>query len=235
MNRVGEILDQLLRGRSPLSPQEQRMAEEKQAEKHHAALDTLASERGVPSQREIRSLALRPEIDGACLVAVRSLLSWERKERTSGVLFLAGNPGCGKTVAASWAATHYAPTPRRSAPRVIGCAARFEYAAEYARISTARFGDDCERADVLRTSKLLVLDEAGIEHDPNAISELLIRRIADERVTILTTNLSSVETQARYCSTGTGAGRLFSRLAAQEIAGMPWFYWCNDGDRRLGL
>lgn len=234
MKTIGELLGGVF-GRLPMTSLEQQRKEERDAIQRARALDDLASLRGVPSQKAIRSLALQPELDGACLAAVRSVLAWDRSRSEGGVLFLAGDPGCGKTVAASWAATHYAPAPRRTAPRVIGCAARFDYASEYARISTARFGDDCERADVLRTAKLLVLDEAGIEHDPNAISELLIRRIADERVTIITTNMSNAEAQARYCATGTGAARLFSRLAAQDLAGMPWFYWCSDGDRRLGL
>lgn len=110
-----------------------------------------------------------------------------------------------------------------------------EYASEFSRIAAAKYGDEAEKAELLRSAKLLVLDEAGVEHDPNAIAELLIRRIADERLTLLTTNLSKDEIQARYCTAGTGAGRLLSRLAAQEIAGLPWVHWCNDGDRRLGL
>lgn len=201
-----------------------------------------ADGRGVPVHTGLRECVLREGLEGPCITAVRRAIAWQRT-RAPGfgggvVLFLSGDPGCGKTVALSWACARYIPPPlaRRPPGTTPGHAARFAYASDVVRLGSARFGPELAAAQELLGARLLCLDEAGIETDPSALAEQLIRRIADERPTLLATNLTPEQIEARYFAAGAGAGRLQSRLIAQqEIAGQPWLYVCTDADRRLGL
>lgn len=199
----------------------------------------LADLRGVPLHSQVRECALRSDLSGEAVAAVRAAVAWQRTNahKTGGgvVLFLSGDPGCGKTVALAWQCAHYDPPPlaRRPAGSIPGRAAKFAYAADVVRLGKAQFGPELAAAQELLGARLLCLDEAGLESDPSTLAEALIRRIAEERPTLLATNMTPTQIEERYFGAGAGAGRLQSRLAAQHLAGQPWIFACHDGDRRL--
>jgi hypothetical protein len=73
--------------------------------------------------------------------------------------------------------------------------------------------------------EILCIDELGIEQDPELLAECLIRRTNAGLVTLVSTNLSPDEVITRYLpNQGLSGRRLFSRLQAQDIAGMPWMH-----------
>lgn len=212
----------------------------RRAERERELLER-ADLRGVPTHARVRGCALRDALEGPCVDAVRAMLKWQQTNAVlvggGAVLCLSGDPGCGKTVALAWAATHYEPPPlaRRPTGAAPGRAAKFCYAHDLVRLARAQFGAEAEAARELASARLLCVDEAGVEADPNALAELLVRRVDAGYPTILATNLTRAQLDARYFADGTGAGRLQSRLAAQQLEGLPWLFECNDGDRRLGL
>jgi len=220
-------------------------AERKRAADQRAEWERAADARGVPAHEAMRACILRPDLDGSCITEVRRAVRWQReRKRAAGaavgggvVLFLSGDPGCGKTVALGWACARYVPPPLARRPRgtLPGDAARFAYASDVVRLARAQFGHELEQAQAILGVRLLCLDEAGVETDPSALAEILMRRIAEERPTILATNLTPEELEQRYFTSGAGAGRLQSRLVGQHVAGQPWVYVCTDADRRLGL
>jgi hypothetical protein len=211
--------------------------ERRATRERRAQLSELADLREVPPAPALRELVLRADLGGPALEAVRGALSFARRRRSTGgpVLVLSGDPGTGKTVALAWAAAHYEPEPlaRRPPGSLVGCAARFAYASDVARLARAQWGAEAEQYRVLAGARLLCLDEAGIESDPGAIAELLIRRIAEERVTLLASNLTLAQLSERYLASGAGAGRLQSRLAAQQLEGLPWCCELEGADQRL--
>lgn len=219
-------------------------AERKRASAQRAEWERAADARGVPVHEVLRDCILRPDLAGPCITEVRRAVRWQRERKITGgvggggvVLFLSGDPGCGKTVALAWACARYVPPPlaKRPAGKLPGDAARFAYASDVVRLGAARFGPELEQAQAILGARLLCLDEAGVESDPSLLAEQLMRRIADERPTLLATNLTPEQIEQRYFTSGAGAGRLQSRLVGQHVAGQPWLYVCTDSDRRLGL
>ncbi len=222
--------------------QARRAAAERSVADQRAEWERAADARGVPAHESLRECILRADIEGPCITEVHRAVRWQRERKTTGerggvVLFLSGDPGCGKTVALAWACAQYIPPPlaHRPAGKLPGDAARFAYTSDVVRLARAQFGHELEQAQAILGARLLCLDEAGIETDPSVLAEILMRRIADERPTILATNLTPEQLEARYFASGAGAGRLQSRLVGQHVAGQPWLYVCTDSDRRLGL
>lgn len=195
--------------------------EESQREARTRELRELLNGRGVPESARLRSLALDENLEGAAVDAVRGALEWGRKHRRGPVLFLSGGPGTGKTVAVAWAIAQ-------------NCLGRsvFRYARDAGRLATAQFGEEAKDAGALERVALLALDEAGLERDPGALVELLIRRVNADRPTLLTTNLEPPEIAARYFGTLEGGERLRSRIGGQKRSGCPWFHACGDVDLR---
>lgn len=206
-------------------------------ERARAARSEAADLREVPPTTALRELVLRADLGGPALEAVRAAFAFARGRKSTGgpVLVLSGDPGTGKTVALAWAATHYEPEPlaRKPPGGLVGSAARFAYASDVARLARAQWGAEAEQYRALATARLLCLDELGIESDPGAVAELLIRRIAEERTTLAASNLTPTQLSERYFASGAGAGRLQSRLAAQTLAGLAWCVELDGADRRL--
>jgi DNA replication protein DnaC len=111
------------------------------------------------------------------------------------LLVLAGNPGCGKTVAAC----------TRIEDRETGC---FVRAAEL--VELGNHYSDRDRLARYRRCGVLVVDDLGVEYRSEQmicrLDELVDSRAASNLPTIITTNLTASEFQARYES------RLWSRI-----------------------
>ena len=183
--------------------------------------------RGVLPNTHLRTLAegdvrKGPLFRSPLLRATQLAVSWADEHGTGLVLFLSGPAGCGKTVALS----------RRVACGPQG--SRFAYARDVARLLSARYGEEAERAEAYAQVPLLALDEAGFEHDPELIAELLIRRFDAGRVTLLASNLDLEGLDARYLHGVAGAERLESRLAGQQRQGQPWWAQGPSEDLRQG-
>lgn len=117
--------------------------------------------------------------------AIRLIEDWA-KERRSGIAVLAGVPGCGKTVAATWLALRV--QNDRFAPSCIR-------ATELARLSwfeeeaIARWHDQ----------RFLVLDDLGSEATAiGVLDELVDTFYAELRVLVITTNLAQDAFRERY-------------------------------------
>jgi len=129
----------------------------------------------------------------AALVAVKAHVA---APRACVFLTLAGSRGQGKTFAAAWA--------------VYSAGGRFVDAHDLVRLSSF----DANEWRDLEHQPVLALDELGAEYVNEAyranLYALLNRRYADQRRTVLVTNLSPSAFLARYCPTADD--RLLERL-----------------------
>lgn len=149
-----------------------------------------------------------------------SLRTWESTLGSmvwvGGSALLCGPPGVGKTLAATWVLAgiiRRAVIDEFGEPRTGRCASVcFARVADLRQIVRERAW---ERLREIERAQALVLDDAGLESDPDGrtaadVDELIDRRWADRRVTIVTTNLLAdgdpLSFRARYA-------RAFSRLA----------------------
>ncbi len=140
----------------------------------------------------------------ASLVAARA---WYEDVTRKPWLVLAGNTGCGKSVAAAY-----------TIARNGGLWIRAE---RLVRVFYANFGDQFEEQEKIRDCGLLVLDDVASELDASrmqsALIELLDARKSRRQCTVVTTNLSKTAFAARY-----GNERLISRLHESVL-------WVGDG------
>ena len=145
--------------------------------------------------------AVRSPLQTPAMDAVRAWLptsSWS--------LLLIGGPGCGKTVAAAWAAPHiFAAGGYVCWVRVAQAAHEGLYGAE-ADIRHRRW----------RNTTLLVLDDVGAEFKSDAwmgvLQEILDERWAHGRKTIVTSNLS-LDAGDRSLRDRIGGARVMDRIA----------------------
>jgi chromosomal replication initiation ATPase DnaA len=126
-------------------------------------------------------------------------------------LILGGGTGCGKSVAAAWILSQLGGI-WMSAERIV-------------RIFSAKFGDQYEEQELLRSCRLLFIDDIGTERDPlvmlSALIELMEARKSQRRRTVVTTNLPVSRFTARYRHE-----RLISRMNESV-------HWCNSKHRDL--
>lgn len=121
---------------------------------------------------------------------VRRWVAYQAGERTHGskpVVVLLGPPGVGKTVAAAWL--------------LLAEGGRYVSASELAVLHSARWGAERERYQSLLGSRVLVVDEIGTEADRSAaaaIHEVIDRRQASPRLTLLLGNIRKRQLAERY-------------------------------------
>lgn len=148
---------------------------------------------GVPAED---ILALRgPLEDTSALQAAKKFLAAPR-EAALNFLLLVGGPGVGKTLAASYVLRDEARRFDWNGQAGGGVTVeplQFIRAGELTRIDT-RDRLDTQRLNGMAKCRLLVLDDAGDEGGPigrDALVEMLLRRDANGRRTVVTTNLTA--------------------------------------------
>src|SRR5216683_2881174 len=129
------------------------------------------------------------------------------------LLILAGEPGRGKSIAAAWA---------------LSCRWGLWVNAPELAVPPKDKEGKVTLDERMRKAGLLVLDDAGIEHSPSgyAVSRIIAAiewREAEEKPTLVTTNLSSKDFKHRY------GDRIASRIDGDPLA----FTTCTGPDRRL--
>lgn len=171
--------------RSQARAEENRLYEEKFGPEAYAFEQLRASgfrdERALEAVRMANSVALR---ETPVLKATRDWLL----DGVTWALVLTGRPGCGKTLAATWAA-HQLLSRRRYAPRCVQCPKQSE-APLFGMEAEEYRGRCAEKADVL------LLDDLGEGEQRNEkrsawrgwVDDVLTQRHAARRKTIITTN-----------------------------------------------
>lgn len=192
--------------RSPPRDAEQLAADEAALRELEARYEPTFVER-VRSRREARVRALRLPVttdDEQALIfdtleptrAVQAVRRWYATEAP--LLVLSGPPGRGKTLAA--------------AHTIVRHGGRYVRALDLGRLYLAQFGAEVvERSELARAQGVLVCDDLGTEHNPDAVgtalSELLDARRRGQR-SIWATNLDQRAFGERYPD-----ARLHSRMA----------------------
>lgn len=196
--------------------------ERRQAEAQRQALAKHRGEKGIPEFTWRHLDAFRAgsfEAPGPAAEALRWVSRFLANDPPGWLfLLLAGEPGLGKTVAASW----YADAPWigtelgwKGEPRTVTreVNARFVTATELARQSAF----DAEWWGALRDAARLVIDDLGVERLDDkgwALSnlvDLLLHRHAHQLPTVITMNIGQQTFEARYAAHD--GGRLRDRLA----------------------
>lgn len=201
--------------------EEEVAGERRKAAEQRQALAKRRSEKGIPEFTRPHLDAFRAgrmDAPGAAAEALRWVNRFLSSEADWLFLFLAGTPGLGKTVAASW----FADAPStctepdwngnpRQVTREVG--ARFVTAEELARQSTF----DGEFWEAIRETPRLVIDDLGVERLDDkgwALANLLglfAHRHARRLPTVITMNISRQVFETRYAAHD--GGRLRDRLA----------------------
>jgi len=119
----------------------------------------------------------------------RRLTSWAQAWKGDSGAVLVGATGCGKSLAASWAAD--IERQRRSDTWV-----KWIRADELSRILSERGGG--ERIELVKMARVLVIDELGYERFPELILEVLGSRHDNSRPTIVTSGLTVSAIAERY-------------------------------------
>lgn len=136
---------------------------------------------GFPARAIDASKAADPE---AC--AIVAISEWSKSEDS--ILVLSGQPGCGKTVAATWWAWR------------CGFVPLFLRATEFA--ASSRY--DHEKRDSWINANGLVLDDLGSEYaDPKGsflvdLDEMIDRYYGDRKPMVITTNSNAAQFKQRY-------------------------------------
>jgi DNA replication protein DnaC len=187
--------------------------EEKSRQIAEREKESIAVLRGVPVAADNRRFIKDFRLNGCFIDVLRNGFAWRNKTKRALTLFFSGPPGCGKTVALSWALWH------SEKP------GRFVYATDLEVLLGSQWGQERDESQRVMRKEILCIDELGIEQDPELLAECLIRRTNAGLVTLVSTNLSPDEVITRYLpNQGLSGRRLFSRLQAQDLAGMPWMH-----------
>ncbi len=136
------------------------------------------------------------------LAAIKRVAGW--KPDAESVLVLAGTPGCGKTVAATWWALHW------SRPSVFLRSTTFAASSRY----------DADRRNGWLRAEALVLDDLGTEYADTKgnyivdLDELVDTFYGDRRPLLITTNLDDKAFKDRY------GARIIDRI--RECGSFAW-------------
>lgn len=137
------------------------------------------------------------------------------------VLFVASSPpGLGKTAGMCWAAMNQ---------RTPALTAMFIKASDAA--TCVSWGESADTYRRMRSVPLLLLDEAGGEHDPSRITELIEYRWDYGLVTYVTTNLNRVDWWKRF-GTPRMASRIGPHASVSKIAEFSRLPDLRDRDAR---
>lgn len=168
---------------------------ENRAAEHRRIL--VADERDVPMNPDIRAIAIPAIVEcSEAINLVTKAVADAYTRKRAGLLFLSGGTGTGKTSALARAVTFHPLSAR------YFCASDLlvdKYKAQ-------------EQLKTLRQYKLLAIDELGLEPEPGAITELIVRGIDQGNTLVLAGNIGVSEFNLRY-----GDARVASRI--QRIPG----------------
>jgi hypothetical protein len=154
---------------------------------------------------ELLGIELAPKaheavISGRGLTQTTSLTAvqrWIWRPDLNPILVLVGEPGCGKSVAAAWAAANYSDS------------VSWLSSEEVVRTFTGSFGDATKVQERVKRARLSIIDDVAIEGNATrlcaALIEILQKR--EQRKTLITTNLGLEAWKKRYPDP-----RLHSRL-----------------------
>ena len=159
-----------------------------------------ADRMGVPDDDEIREVAFMdtpPPI--ASWRAVNEALRWARGRRGGMVRVVIGTKGTGKTAAACHALLR------------AGKPGLFVTAHAVSLIPPTGWSDNNRQWAQWSTVPVLVIDDLGVESQEVPFAELLLARYCAGLWTIVTSNLTRPQIEARYLSGGVGE-RLLDRL-----------------------
>jgi hypothetical protein len=184
-------------------------------------LDAEATLRGVPTDPDVRDVALRRDPSGTDQLETVAAVLGRRGAKPGRprpcLLVLLGPPGTGKSCALAWAVTHHARTSRFATAALVA--------------ASLRNGHSEARAawDRLLAPDLLAVDELGREHNPGAVVELVIDRWSAGKATLLCGNLEPDAFRARYPDPA-----LRSRMHLQVSRGEPCLVVLSGDDMRRG-
>lgn len=194
-----------------------------------------AAERGCPQHRKTLDAARGPRETEALRVVLKAL-TWSKARslphrRQPFIVVLFGEPGVGKSVALSYAVTHFPGS------------ARFTTAQAVASIPDSDWSEFVEARAQLARVPLLAIDEAGMESAARAgsrVALLLHQRYDLGLFTFVATNLEVDDFVARYFAFPAkegGTEKIISRLRDEQgSAGLDPFWALAPGDlRRLGV
>lgn len=190
------------------------------------ALRTMAGDAdrmGIPDDDEIREVAFMdapPPI--ASWRAVDEAMRWARSRRGGMVRVVIGTKGTGKTAAACHALLR------------AGKPGTFVTAHAVSLIPPTGWSDNNRQWALWSSIPLLVIDDLGVESQEVPFAELMLARYCAGLWTIVTSNLTRLQIEARYLSGGVGE-RLLDRLlntqgrvtgegeaARYGADGLPW-------------
>jgi hypothetical protein len=184
---------------------------EREQAQHAALQEQYARERNLERQPELRvtDAVLNAIVRGQALRSTAALdvvQRWYRSSASNPTLIVAGNPGCGKSVAAAW---------------LIAESGGIWLRAERARKAFAsNFGPDLDKLSVALSGRMLVVEDVGTEIDPQSfggfLCELLEQRKSSRHRTLITTNLKREGWTTRYGDDERIASRLGKHGAASE-------------------
>lgn len=126
----------------------------------------------------------------AALERVRRWVAYQAGTRARGsrpIVVMLGPVGCGKTLAGAWL--------------LMSQGGRYVSASELAALQVARWGAERERYAALLGSRVLVVDELGMEAGPGAVAavhEVVDRRQSSPRLTLFLGNVRREELARRY-------------------------------------
>lgn len=154
----------------------------------------LMKQWGVPAR--IAEIALRAQYTDAIQHA-SEFLSVVVPRDDKNILVLAGGVGVGKSVAAAWTAMSLPPNGYGA----FGVR-RFKHTAELCELLSSYDADQKKERDLLKSCRVLVLDDVGTEHMTEAFQTffdgLVNARYEHDGITVITTNLTSDLFRERY-------------------------------------
>lgn len=180
---------------------------EREQAQHAALQGQYVRERHLERQPELRvtDAVLHAIVRGEPLQATGALDIVQRWYRSTSkpTLIVAGNPGCGKSVAAAW---------------LIAEAGGIWLRAERARRAyVSNFGPDLDKLSEALSARMLVVEDVGTELDSQSfggfLCELLEQRKSSHHRTLITTNLGRGAWATMY-----GDERVASRLGKKGAA-----------------